>query len=206
MAGVAMAVTFTKVRGAPSLFRWPGTPGLVAAGQPWSKGLPHDMAHWLMEAQVDLPHGFWSLAGQQAPFASLHVIEGRWPAGRREWLDRVRRKHDLSMLHAEVQEGEWLADPDLDVHREWPRIRDQLARTYAFTGSPLAGMGPDDVERLRPFARRAAAAWHDLPAGGALELHWPGARDPVVVDVAERGWTDPPTWWAAPPRRDRRPR
>ena len=175
-----MVVTFTKVVGAPAVHRWPD--GTVATGLPWNRGLPHDLGHWFMEAQVDLPYGFWSLAGQQAPFASLTLVKGRWPKGKQDWLDRVRRKHGTSMLHAEAQDGAWLADPDLNVHAEWPDIRRRLGRMYAFEENPLMRFGPADVERLRPFAQRAAAAWNELPAGGQVEVHWPGVNDLVVRD------------------------
>jgi hypothetical protein len=178
-----MVVTFEKVLGAPAVHRWPD--GTVATCLPWTGGLPHDLGHWLLEAQVDLPYGFWSLAGQQAPFASLTLVQGRWPKGRQAWFDRVRRRHATAMLHAEAQDGAWLADPDLDVHARWPELRDLLARTYAFADSPLASFGPADVERLRPFALRAAATWDALPAGAAVEVHWPGANDLVVVAAGD---------------------
>ena len=180
-----MTVTYTKLRGAPAVHRWPG--GLVATTLPWTSGLPHDLGHWFIEAQVDLPWGFWSLAAQRAPFASLTLVEGRWPKGRQAWLDRVRRKHGLSMLHAEAQDGHWLADPQLDVHRDWPEIRRRLARAYAFVDNPLMDLGPHDVERLRPLAQRTAALWAAIPLGGSIEVSWPGADDPVVVPSETRG-------------------
>jgi hypothetical protein len=182
-----MTVTFTKAVRAPSVHRWPD--GTVATCQQhWvGKGLPHDLGHWLIEAQVDLRWGFWSLAGQQAPFASLELVEGRWPKGKQQWFDRVRRKHGLSMLHAEAQGGTWLADPDLDVHAEWSQIRDRLARAYAFDDSPLAPFGPEDVERLRPFALRATAAWNGLRPGGSVEVSWPGANDLIEVPTETHG-------------------
>jgi hypothetical protein len=182
-----MTVTYTKILGAPAVHRWPGTPGLVATCLPWTGGLPHDLGHWFMEAQVDLRWGFWSLAGQQAPFSSLTLVQGRWPKGRQEWFDRVRRRHGLSMLHAEAHGGPWLADPDLDVRRDWSEIRRSLARMYAFTESPLARLGPHDVEALRPFAQRAAATWDALAPGGSVEVRWPGANDLVVVPTEARG-------------------
>ena len=180
-----MTVTYTKIRGAPAVHRW--RDGTVATCMQWSGGFPHDLGHWVLEAQVDLPWGFWSLAGQQAPFASLTLVEGRWPKGKQAWLDRVRRKHGLSMLHAEAQDGHWLLDPELDVHASWREIRSHLAKTYAFAESPLAGFGPNDVEALRPFALRAAATWEALPPGGSVEVSWPGANDLVVVPTETRG-------------------
>ena len=180
-----MTVTYTKIRGAPAVHRWPD--GLVATTQPWFGGIPHDLGHWLIEAQVDLRWGFWSLAGQQAPFDSFTLVAGRWPKGKRDWLDRVRRKHGLSMLHAEAQAGLWLADPGLDVHGDWKEIRGRLARSYAFTDSPLAAYGPADVERMRPFALRAVATWNALPAGASVEVAWPGANDLVQVPAETRG-------------------
>lgn len=174
-----MTATFTKIVGVRAVYRWPD--GLVATTCVTGRGFPHDLRHWLIEAQVDLPWGFWSLAGQQAPFDSFQVVSGRWPKGRQEWFDRVLRKHGLSMLHAEAQNGFWLVDPDLDVQARWPEIRRRLARTYAFTESPLAQLGPKEVERLRPFARRAVDIWNELPDGGQVEVRWPGANELVVL-------------------------
>jgi hypothetical protein len=184
MAAAQMTVTYTKVRNTPAVHRWPG--GLVATTRPWTGGLPHDLGHWFIEAQVDLPWGFWALAARRAPFASFTLVEGRWPKGSREWLARVRRKHGLSMLHAEAQDGRWLADRDLDVHRDWKEIRAHLARAYAFSASPLARFGPPDVERLRPVALRVAELWDALPDGGSIEVSWPGVADPVVVPTETR--------------------
>ena len=174
-----MTVTYTKAPRVPAVHRWAN--GVVATTMNWSRGFPHDLRHWIMEAQVDLPWGFWALAGQQAPFDSFHLVSGRWPKGRREWLDRVRRKHRLSMLHAEAHDGYWLADPELEVRADWPVIRRRLARTYAFSESPLARLGPEDVERLRPFARRAVETWDVLPEGGGVQVSWPGTNYLVVL-------------------------
>ena len=55
------------------------------------------------------------------------------------------------------------------------------------TTAPSLGSGPLDVERLRPFAQRVAATWADLPAGGQVELHWPGANELLVVDGSDAG-------------------
>jgi hypothetical protein len=176
---IVMTATFTKTPGAPTVYRW--RDGTVATTMNWGRGIPHDMGHWFMEAQVDLPYGFWSLAGQQAPFDSFTLVHGRWPKGRQEFLDRVRRKHREAMLHAEAHGGLWLARPDLNVHAEWPDIRRKLAKAYAFTESPLAHLGPDDVERLRPFALRATQVWNDLPDGASVEVRWAGANDLELV-------------------------
>ena len=67
------------------------------------------------------------------------------------------------------------------MHADWKRIRQKLARTYAFKDSPLADFGPQDVEALRPFAQRAVAAWDALSNGASVEVRWPGANDLVLV-------------------------
>lgn len=183
MRPALMTVTYTKTHGVPAVHRWPG--GLVATTMPWTGGVPHDLGHWLLEAQVDLPWGFWSLAGQRAPFESFTLVTGRWPKGRAAWLDRVRRKHGTSMLHAEGLGGMWLADPELDVHGSWPHLRRRLAKAYTFADHPLRHVGPDDVERLRPFAIEVVAHWERLPDGAALQVSWPGTELPVVVAAPE---------------------
>jgi hypothetical protein len=176
----SMTVTYTKILGAPAIHRWPG--GLVATTMPWTGGLPHDLGHWMMDAQVDLPWGFWSLAARKAPFRSFTLVQGRWPKDRDAWLERVKRKHGLAMLHAEAHDGHWLADPDLDVHTNWTAIRRSLAKAYAFENNPLVDFTPADVERLRPLALATAAAWEALPNGGCLLVRWPGDEVPAAVD------------------------
>jgi hypothetical protein len=180
-----MTVTYSKIRGMPAVHRW--RDGTVATTLPYAGGLPHDLGHWFIECQVDLPWGFWALAGRQAPFASLTLASGRWPRGRHEWLDRVRRRHALAMLHAESQGGAWLVDPTLDVHGDWQLIRDRLSRMYAFDDSPMARLGPPDVERLRAFAQRNATIWEELPEGDSVEVSWPGRGDLAVVPTETRG-------------------
>jgi hypothetical protein len=120
-----MTVTYSKIRGLPAVHRW--RDGTVATTLPYAGGIPRDLGHWFIEAQVDLPWGFWALAARQAPLASLILVQGRWPKGR-EWLDRVRRRHGLAMLHAESQDGAWLADTSIDVRADWDLIRDRLSR------------------------------------------------------------------------------
>ncbi len=179
--GMRMTATFTKAAGVPALYRW--SDGVVAETMP-NSGLrfPHDLGHWLLECQVPMPYGFWSLAGQQAPFASFQLTAGRWPRGKAVWLDRVRRKHAGEMLHAEAKGGLWLAADDLDVHRDWKAIRRSLATAYAFTAdSCLTHLSPHDVELMVPLARRTVAQWDALPLGDALEVTWPGTAEPISV-------------------------
>jgi hypothetical protein len=180
-----MTVTYTKVLGAPAIHRWPG--GLVATTFPWTGSLPHDLGHWIMEAQVDLPYGFWSLAAQKAPFSSFTLVSGRWPKDRADWLDRVRRKHGVAMLHAEGHGGAWLADPDLDVHGDWPTLRRRLARAYTFEEHALMRLTPSDVEGLVPLARAVVAQWEALAPGGCLLVRWPGSALPEEVDPLTYG-------------------
>jgi hypothetical protein len=182
-----MTVTYSKVTGAPAVHRWPG--GLVATTMPSASAdvVPHDLGHWIMEVQIDLPWGFWALAGQQAPFASFTLVSGRWPKGKQEWLDRVRRKHGPAMLHAEAHGGHWLTDADLDVRAQWHEIRPRLVRSYAFEDNPLLHLGPEDVERMHERALRLAQLWADLPTGGSIEVRWPDDTLPVVVPTDTRG-------------------
>jgi hypothetical protein len=180
-----MTVTYTKTLGVPAIHRWPG--GLVATTMPWTGGFPHDLGHWLMEAQVDLPWGFWSLAARRAPFRSFTLVSGRWPKDADVWLDRVRRRHGLAMLHAEGHDGKWLADPDLDVRRSWPLIRRRLAVAYCFEDNPLLRLTPSDVERLRSFALDVARQWEELAPGGCLLVRWPGRSLPEEVDPLVHG-------------------
>lgn len=184
-----LEVTFPKQteRGQVATFAW--SDGLVATSPLWGRPerLPHDLGHYSVDAHFRPPYSFWSLVGQQAPFASLTLVRGRWPGGKREWLDRIRRKHGLEMLKAESPGIGRTCEPDFDADAEWPAIRRALNRAYVFgEANPFADVTKESLVALHDAHMRLERAWKRLPVGGALVVHWPPQTRQRVVQPAGR--------------------
>jgi hypothetical protein len=181
---VALTISFPKSndRRRVAVFEWDG--GLVAttpAGQNPDR-LPHDLTHYVVEAYFRPPYGFWSLASQKAPFTSLTVVKGRWPGGRKEWLARVIRKHGAEMLQAEAKALGALTDPAVDFEATWPLVARGFKRGYDFgPANPFRSVTRADLLALRQQHFDLTHAWHRVPMGGALVVHWPPDVPPSIV-------------------------
>ena len=184
-----MTATFPKSRNAHcvALFEWPD--GSAATTPMWGivGALPHDLGHYVGEAQFRPPYGFWNLAAQQAPFASLTLVRGRWPGDRHEWLERIRRKHGVEMLKAEALDLSRLADRSIgDIDRHWPGMARRLRNGLSFTRtSPFDHATKADFVEARDRAIALNKAWGRVPVGGALIVFWPPDKPPQVVQRYE---------------------
>lgn len=200
-----MTATFPKSHDhvCVAIFEWPD--GSAATTPMWGRRdrLPHDLGHYIGEAQFRPPYGFWSLAAQQAPFNSLTLVRGRWPGDRQEWLDRIRRKHGAEMLKAEALDLSRLADiSESDLEGRWPVAARSLRNGYSFTrSSPFDSATRTDFFEARERAIALNEAWRRVPFGGALVVSWPPDTPPRVLRTYD-GWavTRP-----APRRRSKKP-
>ena len=179
---------FPKASGAGGVaeFRW--SDGTVATTPLYNHSgrLPHDLEHYVVDAHVDLPFGFWALAGKQTPFKSFTLLAGRWERGARERFERSARKHRGAMLQGEAA---------FFVHNLAPagRLGDRVAGVAASAApyllyendSPIGDLEVADVRRIIAFDRKLHRRWTDLPVGGALQVTWPPAEDrmPAIISA-----------------------
>ena len=181
-----MTVTFPKSHDHKNVatFEWPdGSAATTPAGR--GDRLPHDLGHYTAEAHFRPPYGFWSLAAQQAPFSSLTLVRGRWPVGRHEWLDRVRKRHGAEMLQAEALNLSWLAYiSEADLEGRWPVAARTMKKAYSFTPSnPFAAATRADFFEARKLAISLLDTWRKVPFGGALVVSWPPSASPLVLQT-----------------------
>lgn len=182
-----LVATFPKAHspGGVAEFRW--SDGTVATTPLYTHPdrLPHDLEHYVLDAHIDLPFGFWALAGKQTPFKSFTLVSGRWERGARERFERQARRHRGAMLQGEA--GSFvhdLASREDDVAVEWPLLRRRLRRAHSYENdSPIGDLEVGDVRRVIAFDRELHRLWSDLPIGGALQVTWPAApeRMPAIV-------------------------
>lgn len=180
-----LRATFPKTRDGHNVAEYAWSDGLTAVspsnGRPGR--LPHDLHHYIVESQVDMPYGFWALAARQAPYESFDLTRGRWPRPEIEWFERVKRKHRGEMVRAEaIGVVAKLARGELDINRDWKAIRRHLTHAYAYeSDGPFAGITQRDLVAMVPFYNQLHRIWDGVPVGGALRVSWPRIDAPAVI-------------------------
>jgi hypothetical protein len=140
-------------------------------------GLPHDLAHFVVESELALPYGFWGCVGRGAEFRSVRVLAGRRPPRAGERSTAILREAGQRLTEAEVLVGVLIAASSIDRRRYWPVVRERLDRGWTI----LTTVDEQAVERACRRLRSVAQRWAALPPGGELHLVWrvPSPRRPA---------------------------
>jgi hypothetical protein len=130
--------------------------------------LPHDLEHYVVDAVLRPPYGFWELAAAKAPFKNLTPCR-RWPRERTQWFARVVRDHRDEMVEAERLTGLLPTNTP-----SWEAARRMLASAWTDRPSnPRPDLTPESYERLMDLHEQLVSAWQSLPVGEWLSVTWP---------------------------------
>jgi hypothetical protein len=129
--------------------------------------LPHDLAHFVVEDALDLEAGLWGVIAAGGMFGHTKVIAGRRPphAAKRAQAvvdgagDRLSQAEVLTRAVCDLA----LAGADGDFNR----LRAAAGQRYW-----SEEITADAVKIACRRLRETSAAWQNLPAGGALRVHW----------------------------------
>jgi len=131
--------------------------------------IPHDLAHYVVERELELRDGFWGSVADGAIFTGMHVLEGRQPPHARERSQALQKTNGRGILFAEV-----VVDATLRAHKGEPLGNAALPveylgmRTRAERDELLAG--------LRFPIEEMCDRWAALAEGDTLLVDWPEAR------------------------------
>ncbi len=128
--------------------------------------LPHDLAHFVVEEELELRAGLWGVIAAGGLFPQASVVAGRRrPHATRRAREAIRLAGDR-LTQAEVAVGVLCAvarageESDPTVHHRIPeRWRPE-------------GLSPRDVERACERLRQAARQWDAVVEGDSLDLAW----------------------------------
>ena len=160
-----MRAAFSKAAPGKARFEWDG--GFFADTPIYSNHalLPHDLAHYAVDAVLRPRYGFWELAAQRAPFTSLQPSRP-WPRDRVQWFARLVRDHRDEMVEAE-------RFPSL-LSVDWPEARRLLNQHWSnWPGNPRPELGPREHQAMLRIHAGLWDEWRALPLGRALEVWWP---------------------------------
>jgi hypothetical protein len=139
-----------------------------------SHRFPHDLVHFVIEAELLLDWGFWGMVCRGAAFDSVTAIE---PArcARRLRLD----KDDMKLHNDRIVEAEALVGT---IDRLWSEgvVLHAGAMKQAFGNTWHAGQGLpvelEDAQRIFTKLTETKREWDELEIGSALEREWPHVR------------------------------
>ena len=161
-----MRAVFPREAGrATARFEWDG--GFLASSPIHSHPdlLPHDLAHYAVDAVLRPRYGFWELAAQRAPFTSFQPSQP-WPKDRVAWFTRLVRDHRDEMVEAE-------RFPSL-LSVGWPEAQRLLRQHWSnWPGNPRPELTRRDHEAMLRIYAGLWDEWRALPLGRALEVRWP---------------------------------
>jgi hypothetical protein len=166
-----MKITFIRKSGRDYAIRCQCDDGMVLAVRTYDRplGLPHDLAHYIVERELELPWGFWGLVAAGAPFKSVEMREGRKRPRHRakgQWL--IKQHHD------DLTEAEALVGVLLHAWRDGAgaegAYRAALARCWRRTN---AAPDRDHIVRVYTALSQMEAQWRNLGWGQALTVDWP---------------------------------
>ena len=141
--------------------------------------IPHDLAHYLVESELDLQDAFWASVAAGAVFAGMRIVGGRQRPHAKERSREVLAANHQGILLAELMvdallhtaKGGRLGDALLPIDSA-------LVRTAAERDALVA--------RLHPALDILCAQWGEMPFGGTLRVVWPDRRPARWPHVGRR--------------------
>jgi hypothetical protein len=147
--------------------------------------LPHDLAHWVVERELGLTHGFWASVAAGAVFGSMAVIAGRRRPHAEERSKAVIKANGPYISQAEAVAASFVRVIERRLDRDRRAGLAFLQDEQSAVRAGVLAVGRDAFVRVCAALRDAAARWRDLPIGGSFMDSWtvPG---PVGLRTAAR--------------------
>lgn len=138
--------------------------------------IPHDVVHYLVEAELGLTHGVYGRAAAGGG--------GFFPTGEGDPRERARARRRLKRRESSLSRadrGDMARSEQLAAWCDLAWRRRAGARTPEW--AECEPVPPDDeavVDRVVSRLDELAPLWRDLPIGGQLRFTWPGTTATVV--------------------------
>ena len=123
----------------------------------YGPALPHDLVHYVVEAELGMEFGFWGLLAAGAKLQAVQAYGARDPRRIPKEEDALVRAHVDELLDAERFAAAFSGLPGVEVDH---------------------GLDPGTAERIRSRIDELNQRWQATPAGDVFRLDWPTARRP----------------------------
>jgi hypothetical protein len=130
--------------------------------------IPHDLAHFVIERELDLQNGFVGSIADGANFGGMHVLSGRQPPHAGERSCTVMKANHYPILFSEI-----LVDVTLKgLKGETVGIK-PLPITLPQIPSSTQAERNALIQRLVPKMQEMCMRWQAIPMGESLLVVWP---------------------------------
>jgi hypothetical protein len=130
--------------------------------------IPHDLAHFVIERELDLQRGFFGSIADGAIFGGMHVISGRQPPHAGEHSLMVMKANHYSILFSEI-----LVDRILQALKDETVGNKPFPMTLPQVPSSTQAERIALIRRLVPMMQEMCLRWQAIPTGETLLVVWP---------------------------------
>ena len=136
------------------------------------QGLPHDMAHYLIERGLGFECGFWGAVAAGAVFKGMRVVSGRRPPHASERSEAIVKAGYYQLAAAELYVSVIQSVAREGKERDWAGVCARLDEVWRPFRVPRKAVTREAVERVCEALREAEREWRELPVGGGLNVSW----------------------------------
>lgn len=172
-----MEITFTKTgaRGY-EVFARRDDGVVVRVGTPdRPEGLPHDLAHYLVERGLGIGRGFWGVVAAGAVFEGMEVVSGRRPPHARERSKAIIKAEHRQLATAELYVSVFQSVAREGKERDWAGVNARLDEAWRPFRWPRKAVTREGVLRVCEALREAEKEWRALPVGESITVSWRAA-------------------------------
>jgi hypothetical protein len=138
--------------------------------------IPHDMAHYVVERELNMERGFWGSIAAGVLFGTVQVVSGRQPPHAAEQsaaLIKVSyRAQAAAELYVAVLQRVAVESKEQDFHYVSSCL-DEVWRPFRW---PRPHVSAEDALRVCRALREAESLWAALPVGESIKVTWASAQ------------------------------
>lgn len=134
--------------------------------------LPHDLAHYVVERELGLRHGFWGCIASGALFPGIKVISGRPRPDAGTRSQAVIREAGQQGTEAEVLVGVLLKIIHTGLENDWAASHALLDNEWKPNKPCREPLRAEEVKRVGTALREAEQRWQALEVGQSLTVEW----------------------------------
>ena len=133
--------------------------------------MPHDIAHYVVEKELDLDYGFWGRVAAGGVFPSMSHVDGRRRPKAAERSRSILKAHPERLSQAEVL-VRIFSETIQQGHGETAAALDRRLKERRLPPNHTGGISPAQILNIFTAYRELRSRWDDLPVGGSIELNW----------------------------------
>jgi hypothetical protein len=134
--------------------------------------MPHDLAHYVVERELGLPHGFWGCVAAGALFPGIKIVSGRQPPHAAARSQSVIREAGQWGTEAEVLVGILVRILDRGIDPAGPEARALVADAWRPSKPSRGPLSAEEVQRACVELRAAQERWQGLAVGESMAVSW----------------------------------